>query len=123
MSPEELQGHGRLADAGNDRFTDPFRDHVVLEGLFPCLGYLLRIENYGGHWVALLRHGLVSVHPSGYSTAVLCDSMHAMPFSLSVREVEQLFIAMAIEGVIAREFEAYNFCSRWGCFLFGFSIE
>ena len=78
LTPSDIEGSaGKSAVVGGSRLGDLFRDHIIREGAYQCIGYILRIPSHGGHWVSILPATLsVDVLPT--IAAVLCDSMWSL---------------------------------------------
>jgi len=111
MTPLDLEGgQGSSSVAGGGRLEMPFRDHITAEGIFHCVGYILRLPSHGGHWVAVLPPSVAD------SPALLCDSLYASPFTLNGIEVEELLLTCALD---AAHSPVNAFAVHWGCFLAG----
>ena len=109
MTPFDLEGgQGSSSVAGGGRLETPFRDHITANGVFRCVGYVLRLPSYGGHWIAILPPSVAGSAP------LLCDSMHATPFVLRGAEVQELLMTCALD---AAHSSVNAFEATWGCFL------
>jgi hypothetical protein len=120
MTPADLEGSpSRTSVAAGGRLVEPFADYLIKEGVHTCVGYLLRIPSAGGHWVSVVPGALVSEASSlqeAAPDALLCDSLHNLPFSLSGEQVEQLLQASALSAANAAVAEV---AIDFACFLVG----
>ena len=118
MSPADLEGGAERASVvARGRIEAIFADHVIREGTFRVVGYLLRVPDHNGHWIALVPPEREAEQHAG--SALLCDSLYPQPFLLQRDEVQQLLTAAAVDGAAARQFDPYAFNANWGCFLAG----
>ena len=102
MDPAEIEGSDRkMSLTGGGRLAQPFSPFCVPSGEYRCVGYLLRIPSYGGHWVSILPPSALyfnpahPLHPTGSTTAaaLMCDSMFPCPFEIRCNELELLLTA------------------------------
>ena len=121
MTPADLQGgEGAASMVVADRFTNPFADHVLHEGAFTAIGYMLRIPSSGGHWVTILNPEFLPTHGTDLPTdcaAVLCDSLFPVPFTLNLDELGELLLASAFDSLQGEQVDVQHFRPQWCCFL------
>ena len=118
MTPADLEGTaGKMSVVAGGRFENLFGDHIIAEGSYRVAGYLLRIPQHGGHWIALVP--AESAEDRAASRALLCDSMLPAPLLLRPDEAAQLLTAAAFDAAGARHFNGNAFNAQWGCFLVG----
>ena len=115
MTPAEIEGTaGRDAVVSGGRLHAPFGDHVVAEGCFHSVGYLLRLPSHGGHWVSIVPSVFADVSAPAHILGLLCDSLYRSPFSLTQKDIEELLVACAMDCAHAA---VSDFQGEWGCFL------
>ena len=116
MSPADLEGTAERASVvAGGRFENLLGDHMVREGAFRAAGYILRIPEHNGHWIALVPPTDAGDRNAG--RALLCDSLYPRPFLLENGDAQLLLTAAAFDGAAARQFNPNAFNAQWGCFL------
>ena len=112
MTPADLEGTAeRTSMVAGGRLENLFGDHIIREGRFRAVGYVLRIPSHNGHWVAVLPSEDIAETQAG--CALLCDSLFQAPFLLQSEEVYTLLAAAAFDGAAARLFNPNAFNARW----------
>ena len=89
-------------DCHLDHHVDmPFADHEAEDGSCACCGYLVRTPAYGGHWIAVVSCASLSPGDSVGTTpfAMMCDSMHPTPFSITRERVVDMLLTATAENV------------------------
>ena len=117
LTPADLEGSaGTSSIVRGGRLLAPFESYIIAEGAFSCIGYLLRVPSYGGHWISLLPPVFPEAIESATTAGILCDSMFPIPFAIEQKEIEDLLLAFAITAA-AEDFDHSN--AAWACFLVG----
>ena len=93
----------------------PFATHYSEGFSYAPVAYILRTPQCDGHWIALLPPGALGLDASEAATAVLCDSLQAVPYVLTLTETEHLLTACALEGM--RADAGFGHDISWGAFL------
>ena len=117
LTPADIEGSPEAASVvPGGRLVNLFQDYIISEGVFKCVGYLLRIPTCGGHWISVVPVSTSSVPLLGHVRALLCDSLYSSPFMLTQHQAEDMLTACAIDAAHA-SIDAFN--TDWGCFLIG----
>ena len=121
MTAADLEGtEDRSSVVARGRFEEPFAEHCIAEGSFHTVSYILRIPAHGGHWIALCPPESVRLNEERPAcSAVLCDSIHPMPYALSAAEVSSLLVACAFEAIVPQHHLPNALNVEWACFLIG----
>jgi len=82
LDRQGLRSHPMLPETLEGRLQYPFQD-LLAHGLrFRSVGYLLRLPQCGGHWIAVLPPVVLDAVADDAVVGVLCDSLEEVPFEL-----------------------------------------